>query len=79
MHRVKEAKFFESNGRSVLKAVTFRLAVLAADSIIIYFITRRADVTIGVMIFSNVSSTVLYFLHERVWNTVHWGKVRRHR
>lgn len=69
--------YVESSGRSVLKAVTFRIVILVSDSIIVYAITRRFDVTISVMIFSNLSSTILYFLHERGWNMVAWGKLKR--
>lgn len=66
--------FQEKNTRSVLKAVTFRIAIIISDSVIIYALTRRFDVTLGVIAFSNLSSTILYFLHERVWNHISWGK-----
>jgi uncharacterized membrane protein len=54
-------------GRSLIKALTFRTIVLLADSLIVYTLTHRYDVALGVMFFSNISSTVLYFLHERAW------------
>lgn len=66
--------FHEKVSRSVVKAITFRIVILCADTITIYFFTRRVDLTIGLVIVSNFSSTILYFLHERVWNSITWGK-----
>ena len=67
-------KVHETSGRSLTKAITFRLLVLTVDSLIIYAITGRSDITVGVVVLSNISSTVLYFLHERAWNSIHWGR-----
>ena len=67
-------KFLENTKRSVIKAITFRLVILAVDSVIILLVTHRYDVTLAVVLVSNVSSTVLYLLHERVWNHIAWGK-----
>ncbi len=67
-------RFYENQKRSLLKSVTFRLLIIAADSLIIFLITHRLDITLSVIIFSNLSSTVLYFAHERLWNNIHWGK-----
>lgn len=70
-------KFHEHVRRSIAKAITFRSLVLISDGIIIFLITHRYDITLGVMIFSNIASTLLYILHERIWNNVHWGKEKR--
>lgn len=69
------AHFHEHVKRSVAKALTFRSVVLVADMIIVFGITGRYDLTIGVLIFSNVSSTAIYFFHERMWNNIHWGQM----
>ena len=66
--------FHEHNRRSLAKALTFRAIILVSDGIIIFAITHRYDITLSVMLFSNVASTVLYFAHERMWNGIHWGK-----
>lgn len=66
--------FSEGLPRSIVKAITFRLLILVSDGIIIFAITHRYDVTVSVIIFSNVASTVLFIIHERLWNRIHWGK-----
>jgi uncharacterized membrane protein len=68
-------KLYEQSLRSLAKAITFRLIIIVSDSIILYFITRRYEVIVAVIVFSNIASTVLYFLHERAWNKVRWGKL----
>ena len=68
--------FREKVRRSFVKAITYRLLIVVTDSIIIFAITRRFDTTIGVIIFSNLVSTVMYFLHERAWARIHWGKYK---
>lgn len=67
--------YHEHVKRSVAKALTFRAVIIISDLIIVYAITHRFDLTLGVLFFSNIASTTIYFFHERFWNTVHWGKV----
>lgn len=69
-----KTKFYEHTGRSVVKALTFRALILVSDGIIIFAITHRYDLTFDVIILSNLASTILYIIHERLWNAVHWGK-----
>lgn len=67
-------QFFEHYKRSLAKAITFRIAALCIDFLIINTITQRSDIAAGIVIIVNFSSTILYFLHERIWNHIHWGK-----
>lgn len=66
--------FKEHNKRSIAKAVTFRAIVMISDFIIITAITHDYAIAVGVIIFSNIASTLLYYFHERWWNTVRWGR-----
>ena len=65
-----------SRNRSAVKSVTFRVLVVAADLLVIYLLTHRADTTIVLTVATNVASTVLYYAHERVWNGIRWGRSR---
>ena len=64
----------EHHKRSIVKSVTFRILVMTADFVVINFITHRPYVALGIVLASNVSSTILYYLHERFWNKVEWGR-----
>jgi len=60
--------------RSFVKAITFRTVILCSDAVVIFLITHRWDTTIGLVIATNLASTTLYFLHERVWSRIQWGR-----
>ena len=64
----------EHRTRSILKAVTYRLISILLDSTIAYAITKSTEQTIALVIISNAISIIIYFIHERAWNRVHWGK-----
>ncbi|MFS8130842.1 MAG: DUF2061 domain-containing protein [Candidatus Dojkabacteria bacterium] len=58
--------------RSLLKSVTFRIIVILSDSIVVSLVTGRTDEILPIVIFTNISSTILYYLHERFWNKISW-------
>lgn len=60
--------------RSLVKAVTFRSLILYSDSVVIFLVTYRWDMTISLVITTNLASTILYFIHERAWNKIQWGR-----
>jgi len=66
--------FHEHNNRSLLKTITYRVLIIISNGLIIYAYTGRWDLTLNVMGASTIVSTIIYFLHERAWNQVHWGK-----
>jgi uncharacterized membrane protein len=59
--------------RSLAKSVSYRLAIMALDFIVLYLFTRRTDIALGFVILSNIYTTIAYFIHERVWNRIGWG------
>jgi uncharacterized membrane protein len=59
--------------RSAVKAVTYRLVIMALDFTTIYFLTGAVRPAVGFMVVSNVYTTVAYFAHERVWTRISWG------
>lgn len=66
--------FFENIKRSVAKSVTFRILVMLTDGVIIYVLTQEVFLAVGIIILSNISSTIIYYIHERVWHKIKWGK-----
>jgi len=60
--------------RSIIKALTFRCIVVLSDSIIVSSITNKQDEVLSIVVFTNLFSTLLYYLHERVWNKISWLK-----
>lgn len=65
----------EHLARSLVKSLTFRIAVIASDFLITSVITGNALQAVNLIIFTNLFSTILYFIHERIWNNIEWGKL----
>lgn len=74
MRYFDEMKTHVQARRSLVKAITFRTVILCSDAVVIFLITHRWDTTIGLVIATNLASTTLYFLHERVWSQIQWGR-----
>lgn len=68
-------KLHEKTSRSLVKTITYRLTIIVSQSIIVQFITRDIVTTVSIVSISNIIATILYFLHERIWNSIHWGKI----
>jgi adenylylsulfate kinase len=67
----------ESISRSVLKTISYRFVILILDFVAIYLFTGKVKIAIGFMIVSNIYTTVGYFIHERIWDKIKWGKKLR--
>ncbi len=63
-----------STQRSVVKALTYRIIIVCLDFLCVYLFTHKVEVAIGFMIVSNIYTTAGYFLHERIWARVGWGR-----
>ena len=64
----------EKYNRSFVKSITFRAVVIISDFIVIMLITHRYDLAIGLIIATNAASATLYYIHERAWNRIKWGR-----
>lgn len=65
---------YEHHKRSLAKTLGFHALIIAADLIIVFFITKKINITLEVIVLTNVISGLIYFFHERAWNRVHWGR-----
>lgn len=64
----------ESNLRSIAKTVTWRITGSLATFLISFGITGNLTISGTIAIIQVTANTVLYYLHERVWNKIRWGK-----
>jgi len=73
---VKNNSFKEQTTRSLAKAISYRIIIIILDFTVVYFLTGRFDIAFGFMIVSNVYTTIAYYIHERIWNKIKWGRKR---
>ncbi len=60
--------------RSLTKAISYRITIIILDFSVVYLLTKRYDVALGFMAVSNIYTTVAYYVHERVWSNIGWGR-----
>jgi len=64
----------ESNLRSVVKAVSWRITGSGATFLIGFLISGNITVAGSIASIQLVANTILYFIHERIWNQIKWQK-----
>lgn len=66
----------ELHRRSVAKSISYRVVSVTIDALVAYFFTHSIALSAGIVIVVDTYSTLLYYLHERIWAHVHWGRQR---
>lgn len=66
--------YYEHHKRSIAKTIGFHTLIILADLIVVFVITHQYQITLSIILFTNLMSGLIYFLHERAWNRVHWGR-----
>jgi uncharacterized membrane protein len=60
--------------RSIAKAISWRVVGTIDTLIVSLFITGEIKTASAIAGVDFATKMVLYFFHERVWNTIKWGK-----
>jgi adenylylsulfate kinase len=66
--------FRESHWRSIAKALSWRVAGSAATVLLVLLFTRRLSLSLAVGGLEFFGKIVLFWLHERVWDRLPFGK-----
>jgi uncharacterized membrane protein len=65
----------DTTKRSIAKAITWRVTGTASTFLIALAITDNAAASTSLAAVQLAANTLLYFVHERVWNRLTWGRV----
>jgi uncharacterized membrane protein len=60
--------------RTLVKTLTWRVVGSTSTFLISYIVTGQLFLATGIAIAQMIVNTVLYYIHERVWNKISWGK-----
>lgn len=66
----------ESTTRSIAKAVSYRLLGSLSTALIVFIFSGNPKVSVGVGLADMVMKIALYYLHERLWNHISFGRQR---
>jgi len=64
----------EHRKRSLMKSISFRVLATITTMILVFLFTRELTITLGIGFLDIISKLILYYVHERVWNLIKWGK-----
>jgi len=64
----------DSSVRSLAKAVSWRLTGTVDTFIISWLITGQVLLATGIAFTEIMTKVLLFWLHERVWNRISWGR-----
>lgn len=68
------ASFRESNARAILKAFSWRFLATVATICLVYLFTGELALAAAVGGIEVFLKLALYFLHERMWNVIPFGR-----
>ena len=69
-----EDKASEKPLRSIVKSLSWRTVGTIDTILISWIITGKLTLAVSIGSVELVTKVVLYFLHERAWNKIKWGK-----
>jgi len=66
----------ESSVRSLLKTVSWRLLATLTTIMLVFVFSK--DLTLGTIvgITELITKTILYYVHERLWNQLNFGRAK---
>ena len=71
---VMRAPVTESHARSIAKAVSYRVLGSTSTAAIVFVFSHKLPLSLGVGILDVIVKIAMYFLHERIWNYIDFGR-----
>jgi len=66
----------DQHKRTLVKTVTWRLIALLTTIIVVYIYSGDIKESLVIGLTANFLKMFFYYIHERVWNRVEFGKVK---
>jgi uncharacterized membrane protein len=63
-----------SKKRSFAKSLTWRVVALITTFVTLYALSKDINMATLATVITNGVNFVAYYYHERIWNSVRWGK-----
>jgi uncharacterized membrane protein len=64
----------ETNARSIVKAFSYRLLGSSVTGLILFVITGKGTISVIGGLADMVLKIAAYFVHERIWNHIDFGR-----
>lgn len=64
----------EKRVRSVAKTISWRIVATSTTILLVFLFTRDFVISLGVGSLEVLAKTVIYYVHERIWNMLDFGR-----
>ena len=64
----------ERSSRSIAKSISWRIVGTLDTIIISWIVTGTLTLALSIGAVETITKIVLYFFHERLWNSIKWDK-----
>jgi len=64
----------ESKTRSMTKTIAWRIVATLNSFLVLVFFSNILTTNIGKAIMMNITGFFIYYIYERIWNIIKWGK-----
>jgi uncharacterized membrane protein len=63
-----------TKARSFVKSLSYRIWGTLSSAVVVYVITGKGSLAALIAFWETVVKIFIYYLHERAWNNVQWGR-----
>ena len=63
----------ERHSRTVFKTLSWRIIATSTTLLLVYIYTKNIFLSAGVSISESVVKSIIYYVHERMWNKTNFG------
>ena len=65
--------------KSVVKSISWRVIATFITIILVYIFTRKITIALSIGFLEFSTKLLFFYLHERIWNKIKWGKYNEKR
>jgi uncharacterized membrane protein len=66
-----------TKARSFIKSLSYRIFGTITSWAVVYVITGKGSLATLIAIWETIIKVVVYYIHERVWNKISWGRISK--
>lgn len=74
---MKRYLLMETHMRSVAKAISWRIVATLTTIFLVFAFTGNLVISGGVGLTELITKIVIYYVHERVWNAIGFGRIKK--
>ena len=67
----------DNRRRTIAKTILWRIIAVTVTMMVSFIWLREWDTSITLVITANAIKAVLYYMHERVWNGISFGRIEK--